>query len=97
MENASYFIWKALFVLYIFKFLYFRLTLFFCLSAITLEDNTTYDVYDVIKCLNKNLITHSAWYRDKKKRYDIAILSLDRVLNKEHFYGKIMQKICTKS
>ena len=54
-------------------------------------------VCDIINCLNKNLITHFVWYLKKEKRYDIETLSIDRVLNKEHFYGKIMQKICTKS
>ena len=54
-------------------------------------------VYDVINCLNKNLITHFVWYFQKEKRYNIETLSVDRVLNKEHFYGKIMQKICSKS
>ena len=54
-------------------------------------------VYDVINCLNMNLITHFVWYLEKEKRYDIETLSIDRVLNKEHFYGKIMQKIWTKS
>ena len=29
--------------------------------------------------------------------YGIETLSTDRVLNEEHFYGKIMQKMCTKS
>ena len=53
-------------------------------------------VYDVINCLNKNLITHFVWYLEKEKRYDTEILSIDRVLNKEHFYGKTMQKMCTK-
>ena len=33
----------------------------------------------------------------KQKRYDIETFSIDRVLNKEPFYGKIMQKMCTKS
>ena len=28
--------------------------------------------------------------------YDIETLSIDRVLNKEHFYWKIMQKIGTR-
>ena len=37
MKNVFYFIEKALFVLEIFKFLYFRLPLFFTLSAIALE------------------------------------------------------------
>ena len=41
-----------------------------------------------MKCLNKNLITHFAWYLEKEKRYDIKTFSIDRVLNKEHFYGK---------
>ena len=54
-------------------------------------------VYDVINCLNKNLITHCVWYLGKEKRSDIETLSIDKVLNKEHFYDKIMQKMCTKS
>ena len=53
-------------------------------------------VCDIINCLNKNLITHFVWFREKEKRYDIETLSIDRVLNKEHIYGKIMQKMCTK-
>ena len=54
-------------------------------------------VYDIINCLNKNLIIHFVWYLEKEKRYNIETLSIDRVLNEEHFYGKIMQKMCTKS
>ena len=54
-------------------------------------------VYDVINCLNKNLITHFVWYLEKEKRYHIETLAIDTVLKKEHFYGEIMQKICTKS
>ena len=54
-------------------------------------------VYDVINCLNKNLITHCVWYLGKEKRSDIETLPIDKVLNKEHFYDKIMQKMCTKS
>ena len=54
-------------------------------------------VHDVINCLNKNLITHYAWYLKKKIRCDIETLSIDIVLNPEHFNGKIMQKMCTKS
>ena len=30
-------------------------------------------------------------------KYGIDTLSIDTLLNKEHFYGKIMQKIGTKS
>ena len=54
-------------------------------------------VYDIINCLSKNLITHFVWYLEKEIRCDIETLSIDRELNKEHFYGKIMQKMCTKS
>ena len=54
-------------------------------------------VYDVINCLNKNFITHLAWNLGKEKKYDIETLPIDRVLNKEHLYGKIIQKMCTKS
>ena len=28
------------------------------------------------------------WYVEKAKRYDMETLSNNRVLNKEHFYGK---------
>ena len=61
------------------------------------RSNINLKVYDVINCLNKKLITHFVWYLEKEKRYDIGTLTIDRVLNKEHFYEKIMQKICTKS
>ena len=53
-------------------------------------------VYDVINCLNKNLKTHFVWYLKKEKTYGIETLSIDRVLNKEHFYWKIMQKMSTR-
>ena len=33
----------------------------------------------------------------KWKRYDIETLSIDRVINKEQLYRKILKKICTKS
>ena len=54
-------------------------------------------VYDDINCLNKNLITRFVWYLENEERYDIVTMSIDRVLNRKHFYGKVMQKICTKS
>ena len=47
-------------------------------------------------CISKNL-THFAWYLKKEIGCDIEILSIVRVSNKEHFYGKIMQKMYTKS
>ena len=43
--------------------------------------------------LNKNVIRHLVWYFEKENRYDIVTLSLEWVLKKEHFYGKIMQKM----
>ena len=54
-------------------------------------------VYDAINCLNKNLITHYVWHLEKAISCDIETLSIDRVLNTEHFYGKIIKKMCTKS
>ena len=45
-------------------------------------------VYDVINCINKNLIRHFVCYLEREKRYDTETLSIDIVLNKEHFYGK---------
>ena len=50
-----------------------------------------------MNCLNKNLVTHFVYYFEKEISRDIETLSIDRVLNKEHFHGKIMQKMCTKS
>ena len=54
-----------------------------------------FKVYDTINCLNKNLTTYYVWYLEKEIRCDIETLSIDRVLNTEHFCGKTMQKICT--
>ena len=54
-------------------------------------------VYDVSNCLNKNLITHYVSCLVKEIRCDIETLSIDRVLNTEYFYRKIMQKMCAKS
>ena len=54
------------------------------------------EVYGVINGLNKNF-THFVWYLEKEIRCEIETLSIDRVLNKEHFYGKIMQKMSPKA
>ena len=35
---------------------------------------------------------HFVWYLEKEKKYDIETLSFDGILNKEHFYGKIIQE-----
>ena len=53
-------------------------------------------VYYIINCLSKDFITHFVWYHEKEIRCDIETLTIDRVWNKKHFYGKIMQKMCTK-
>ena len=55
-----------------------------------------FKIYDVINCLNKNLLTHFYWNLEKEIRCDIQTLFIDRELNQEHFYGKIIQKMCTK-
>ena len=54
-------------------------------------------IYNVINCLNKNLTTHFVRYLEEETRRDVETLSIDRELNKEHFYGKVMQKMRTKS
>ena len=93
-----YFIWKALFFLEIFKFLYFRLHLFFFSVSHCFRgwSKKNLKVYDVINCLN-NVITQFVWYLEKEIRCDIETLSIDIELNKERFCGIIMQKMCTKS
>ena len=53
-------------------------------------------VYEVINGLNKNLGTHFIWYLGKKKRCDIETLSVDRVLNREYFYGKYAEHMHQK-
>ena len=58
--------------------------------------NKSREVYDGINCLNKNLITHFV-YLEKEISCENETLITDRVLNKEHFYGKNMQKMCIKS
>ena len=52
-----------------------------------------HEAYDGMNCLNNNFITHFVWYLENEKRYNIETFYIDRVLNKEHFYGKLMQKI----
>ena len=74
---------KKPFFLEIFKFLYLCLTLFFfpvshCFGG-SLKKNLK--VYDVINCLNKNLMTLFACYLGKEIRCDIETLSIDKVLN----------------
>ena len=99
-------LWKILFILFkklfcscdihFFVFLSFPLFLpvthcFGGWSKINLK------VHDIISCLNKNPITHFVWHPQKEKRCEIETLSIDGVSDNEHFYRKIMQKICSKS
>ena len=42
-----------------------------------------------MNCLNKNVITHIDILR-RKKGVTFKLWSIDRVLNKEHIYGKFM-------
>ena len=85
-EKRFLFNLKSSFRFEIFKFLYFRLSLFFSLSAIALELDPRWilKVYDAINCLHKNLITHFVWYLGKEEIYDTETLSIDRILNEEH-------------
>ena len=93
------------------SFLYFSHPLFLPVSYYFRGwSKVTLKVYDIINCLNNNFITHSVWYLGNKKNdikkplsIDIWVLnnvsmetlSIDRVLHKESFLGKIMQKMCT--
>ena len=74
-KNAFYFIQKALFIVKIFKLLYFRLPLpvnhwLIGWWRINLK------AYDVSNCLNENLITHFVCYLEKKNRYNIKLCQL---------------------
>ena len=48
-------------------------------------------VYDVINCLNMNLIIHFVWYLEKETRCDIETFSIDRELR-----NIFMEKSCRK-
>ena len=79
--------------IFVFPFFPLFLSVSHCLRA---RSKVNIKLYDVINRLNKNLITHFVWYLEKEKRYDIETLAIDAVLNKEHFYEKIMQNICNQ-
>ena len=93
MKNVFYFIKKTLFLLEIFKFLHFCFPLFFpvghCFRGWS-KKNPKF--YDVVSFLNKNLITHFVWYLEKEIGCDIETLSIDRIVNKEHFLEKSCRK-----
>ena len=80
--------------IFVFSLSPFFLPVSYCLRA---WSKINLKVYDVINCLNKNLITHFVWYLEKERRYDIETLAIDTVLNTEYFCWKSMQKMCTKS
>ena len=42
-------------------------------------------------------MTNFVWYLEKEAKCDIETSFIDRELNKEHFYEKIMQKMYNKS
>ena len=48
--------------------------------------------YDVINCLNKNLVTHFVWYLKRLYRNDIEILSIERVLKKNYNHTENVHK-----
>ena len=79
MKNVFCFIWKALFVLEIFKVLYFRLPLFPPCQPLLKRgwSKINHKAYDVINCLTKKLIPHFVWYFENKKWYDIETLSIE--------------------
>ena len=66
-------------------------------TALAVASRKILKVCDVTNCLRKNWITHFVRYFEKEIRCDTETLSIDWELIKEHFYGKIMQKIGTKS
>ena len=40
---------------------------------------------------------HFVWYPEKEQRYEIETLSINRILNKERFYGKLCRKYAPKA
>ena len=93
-EKCFLFHKKALLVLEIIKFFYFRPSLFFlpvghCFRG---RSKINLKVYDAISCLNKNSITYFVCYLEKEKRYDTKTLSIAGVSNKNIF----MEKSCRK-
>ena len=54
------------------------------------------NVYGVINCLNKNLITHFVWYLEKEIRCDTGTLSIDREFSKEGILKEDYQKALKK-
>ena len=91
MKIVSCFIEKVLFVLEIFKCLYFSLP--FSWSSPLGHSSVGWSkinlkIYDIIDCLNK-ILTHFVWCFEEKK-YDIETLPIYRILNKEDLYIRML-------
>ena len=54
----------------------------------------TFKIYDVMNCLNKNLITYCVWYHEKGKK--VWHWNLVHWYNKEHFMGKSCRECAPK-
>ena len=68
-EKIFLFHLKALFVLEIFKVLHLCSPLFPTVSHCFRDwSKINLNVYDIINCQNKNLITHFVWYLEKEKK-----------------------------
>ena len=94
-------LWKMLFISSKKLFPFSRYSIF-CISVLSFSTcrgwpKINLEVHDVINCLNNNSITHFVWCPEKENRYDTETLSIDGVSDKEHFYRKIMQKMCSKT
>ena len=97
MKNIFYFVEKLFLLSRYSVFYIFIFSSFFPVTHCLRQwSKKNLNIYDAIYCLNKNLITHFVWYLQKEIKSDIETLSINRKLNKECFYGKIMQKICFK-
>ena len=72
MKNFFYYIWKALCSWDIQIFVFSTSALFSPVShCFRGWSKKNLKIYDVINCLNKNLITHFVWYLEKEIRCDI--------------------------
>ena len=95
MTNAFYFVKKA--------FSFSRYTDFYIslfpsfFTCQPLLEKMKLSLSDVINWLDKNLKINFVWYLEKKSRSGIRTWSVDRVLNKAHFYGENLQRfeICS--
>ena len=53
--------------------------------------------YDIINCLNKNLITHFVWYLEEEQGMTLKLCPYIDFWIRNIFMEKIMQKMCTKT